>query len=144
MKIYAAYGSNTNDEQMRKNCPGARKIGVGKLKDYKIVFRGKGHANIEKLQNHEIPVVLWFVDDICEKYLDIYEEYPNYYTKIESEVIVEETTYTAFVYIMTKDYANTIKGPDNEYYNLIYQGYIDNNIPISNLEKALNERTIIL
>ena len=144
MKIYAAYGSNMNDEQMNKRCPEARKIGVGKLKDYKLVFRGKGNANIEKSQGQEIPIILWLINNNCEKELDEYEEYPNYYTKKDIEVITEDSEGIAMVYIMTKDYANTIKGPSEDYYNLIHKGYISNNLPTENLEKALNERLIIL
>ncbi|MEG0578694.1 MAG: gamma-glutamylcyclotransferase family protein, partial [Niameybacter sp.] len=34
-KIYAAYGSNTNLEQMSHRCPAAKVVGTGIVKDYR-------------------------------------------------------------------------------------------------------------
>ena len=39
-KIYCAYGSNMNLEQMSHRCPNAKVIGKGKLENYKLTFRG--------------------------------------------------------------------------------------------------------
>lgn len=82
-KIYGAYGSNMNLEQMAHRCPKAKVIGSGILKDYKLTFRGryKGVANIQPCKGKEVPIVLWEITDECERALDIYEGYPSLYVK---------------------------------------------------------------
>lgn len=39
-RLYAAYGSNMNIEQMARRCPTARVVGKGVIKGYELVFRG--------------------------------------------------------------------------------------------------------
>ena len=38
-KLYVAYGSNLNLEQMARRCPTAKVVGIGVLKDYQLTFR---------------------------------------------------------------------------------------------------------
>ena len=40
MKYYIAYGSNLNVQQMRWRCPGREDHWHGKLKDYRLLFKG--------------------------------------------------------------------------------------------------------
>ena len=40
MKFYVAYGSNLNTIQMKRRCPHAKIYGVGKIKDYRLLFKG--------------------------------------------------------------------------------------------------------
>lgn len=140
-KIYGAYGSNMNLEQMSHRCPKAKVIGSGILKDYKLTFRGryKGVANIEPCKGKEVPIVMWEISDECERALDIYEGYPSLYVKEEVKVIVDDTPVKTMVYIMAKEYTDMIAVPTEYYFNVIFKGYEDNEIEIEPLEVAYEQ-----
>ena len=39
-RLYIAYGSNLNLEQMARRCPTAKVIGAGEIRDHELLFRG--------------------------------------------------------------------------------------------------------
>ena len=43
-RLYIAYGSNLNLEQMAFRCPTAKVVGKSELKDYELLFRGGRRA----------------------------------------------------------------------------------------------------
>ena len=47
-KLYVAYGSNLNLEQMARRCPKAKVVGIGNLKDYQLTFRRVATIEPEK------------------------------------------------------------------------------------------------
>lgn len=141
-KIYAAYGSNMNIQQMKHRCPKAKVIGKGHLKNYRLTFRGLkcGVANIEKKLGYNVPIVLWEITKQCEKALDRYEGYPDLYIKEEVNVIMEDgTEVTAMVYVMTQIYGKLPAKPLERYINVIWEGYKDNGIPLKALRTAISE-----
>ena len=84
MKIYAAYGSNINLEQMSHRCPDAVPIGKGWLMNYHLLFRGLVHggvATVEPRRGRRVPILLWAITEKCEKALDVYEGFPSLYRK---------------------------------------------------------------
>lgn len=140
-KIYGAYGSNMNLEQMAHRCPKAKVIGSGILKDYKLTFRGryKGVANIEPCKGKEVQIVLWEISDECERALDIYEGYPSLYVKEDVEAIVNDKPVKTMVYIMAKEYTNMVASPTEYYFNVIVRGYSDNALDLNPLQIAYEE-----
>ncbi|HCT64803.1 MAG TPA: gamma-glutamylcyclotransferase [Lachnospiraceae bacterium] len=140
-KIYAAYGSNMNIEQMRVRCPDAKVIGTGTLKDYKLTFRGttRGVANIEKKSGSNVPIVLWEITPKCEKALDIYEGYPRLYVKQDIDVVSEKGIIKAMAYVMTPKYTKMAAQPAKYYFSVIADGYFDNGIDLKPLETAYVE-----
>lgn len=54
-KLYAAYGSNINLEQMAYRCPHSTVAGTAMLKGYELQFRH--HATIEPNEESEVPVL---------------------------------------------------------------------------------------
>lgn len=141
-KIYAAYGSNMNIGQMNMRCPEAKLIGTGTLRNYRLTFRGNGRgvANIEKKSGRNVPIVLWEITEECEKALDIYEGYPRLYVKGDVEVKNDKgEILNAMVYVMAKEYEAMPAQPTRYYLNVIWDGYLDNNIPIKILREALAE-----
>lgn len=64
-KLYAAYGSNINLEQMAYRCPHSTVAGTAMLKGYELQFRH--HATIEPNEESEVPVLLWELDSQDEK-----------------------------------------------------------------------------
>lgn len=140
-KIYGAYGSNMNLEQMAHRCSKAKAIGIGEVINYKLTFRGmnNGVANIEKSHGRTVPIVLWEITAQCEKALDLYEGYPKLYVKQNIEVITEEGLVTAMVYVMAKDYEKLPATPTEYYLNIIWAGYKANKLPLRILREAVAE-----
>ena len=61
-RLYMAYGSNMNLEQMADRCRTAEVVGKGILKNYELLFRGARHgavATVEPREGSSVPVVLW-------------------------------------------------------------------------------------
>ena len=141
VKLYVAYGSNMNLEQMSHRCPKAKVIGTGILEGYKITFRGKykGVANIELCNDKLVPIVLWEITEDCEVALDLYEGYPNLYIKKEVEVIVEGKSIKAMAYIMASEYTDMVEAPTEYYFNVIARGYSDNGIDLKPLQISYSE-----
>lgn len=133
-KVYIAYGSNMNMEQMAIRCPNAKPIGKYTLYDYKLEFRRV--ANIIKCKGAKTPVALWSITENCEKSLDRYEGYPRLYRKEYVKLKINEKEVIGMVYVMN---TGEIAEPSNNYYNVIKQGYKDFCINIAPLEKALIE-----
>ena len=88
-KLYAAYGSNINLEQMAYRCPHSTVAGTAMLKGYELQFRH--HATIEPNEESEVPVLLWELDSQDEKFLDRYEGEPKYYRKENISLELKET-----------------------------------------------------
>lgn len=139
-KLYGAYGSNMNLWQIAHRCPDARVYGTGTIKDYRLTFRASGVANIEPYMCDSVPIVLWNITNTCEKALDRYEGYPDFYTKTQVPVVTEEgDEETVFVYVMTEKFQNKPALPSHYYFNIIKEGYKENNIPPGCLTEALGK-----
>ena len=141
MKIYGAFGSNINVPQMEKRCPSSNIIGKGKLKDYKLTFRGinNGVANVEKKKGRSVPILLWQITQECERALDIYEGYPKLYVKREVDVVTDDGVIKAMIYVMTSKYEESPAQPSRGYLDTIWRGYIQNKMPMRFLTQAVSE-----
>lgn len=131
-KLYVAYGSNLNLEQMAWRCPSAEVFGKGVIKGYKLVFNGV--ASIEPSENSEVPVGVWIIDDACEKKLDKYEGYPRLYRKEVVDVIMHDgETVSCMVYVMNYGKRSL---PSKAYYDIIAKGYDEIGLDKNVLRKA--------
>lgn len=142
-RLYIAYGSNLNLQQMAKRCPTARVCGKGELKDYRLLFKGvpdNAYATIAPFKGGKVPVLVWEVKPKDEKALDIYEGFPNFYYKKDLEVELESgEILTAMVYIMTdkiKDRIN-LNLPSERYLRIVKEGYTSAGFDIGFIEEAL-------
>lgn len=135
---YISYGSNMNLRQMKWRCPNTKVYGNGKIRGWKLVFNY--HADIIETGKSDdfVPVVVWKLTNKKDmENLDIYEGYPNYYTKILTDVIMDTgETLKAMVYVMTDD-RKGIFPPSPDYYNVIKEGYTANNIKLDALYAAV-------
>ncbi len=104
-KLYAAYGSNMDEDQMAYRCPGAVLYGKGVIYNYHLLFKGSqtgSYATIEREAptTEGVPVLLWLITDDDEQRLDHYEGYPRFYYK--KGVTVEHVQkYAGWVFIET-------------------------------------------
>lgn len=140
-KIYLAYGSNLNLEQMSVRCPKAKPLGTSTLNDYKMLFRGwrrAGVATVEPSPGDSVPVLLWSITPACEAALDRYEGFPRLYRKETVTVELNGVPVEAMVYIMNEGYTLAIPSPG--YYSTIRAGYKSAGFDIDILNKAV-ERT---
>ncbi len=92
-KLYVAYGSNLNKQQMKGRCPEAKFVGTGLLQNYELQFKGSpygAHATIAPKKGSSVPVGLWMIQSRDEKRLDMYEGYRKtgyrYYDKEQIQV----------------------------------------------------------
>ena len=125
-KLYLAYGSNLNLEQMAYRCPAAKPAGTSELKDYRLLFRGAyggAVATVEPCDGKSVPVLLWEITPTDEATLDRYEGFPYLYRKETIKVKLGVKTVSAMVYIMND--GRDINPPGRYYYNIIRQGYLD-------------------
>jgi gamma-glutamylcyclotransferase (GGCT)/AIG2-like uncharacterized protein YtfP len=125
-KVYLAYGSNLNLEQMGMRCPEAAVIGTATLRDYQLLFRGDRHsgvATIERKRGSSVPVLLWEITEKCEKSLDRYEGHPRLYRKKKLMVNLDGDELVAMAYIMNEGPPLAMPGP--YYYSIILDGYRD-------------------
>ena len=138
MKVYAAYGSNINLEQMAFRCPTGQPIGKGWLMDYQLAFlgtsvRGCGVATVEPRKGRRVPILLWAIDPECEKALNRYEGHPTLYRKETllitgitwtqndiTEMPAEVTEVPAMIYIMNQGHPAP---PSVGYLDTIERGY---------------------
>lgn len=77
--LYFAYGANMHPGNMSWRCPCALAQGSFVLRDWELKFYS--HATIEPKKGASVSGVLWEITPDCELSLDIFEGYPNYYTK---------------------------------------------------------------
>lgn len=136
-KLYIAYGSNINLEQMAVRCPTADVVCKGMIKDYELQFRRV--ATIEPKENSKVPVMIWSLGEKDERSLDRYEGYPNFYRKETFKVELDGESYDAMAYIMNN---GEIAPPLPSYYNAILQGYLENGMDTEYLDQALENAEI--
>ncbi len=138
--LYIAYGSNLNLSQMEQRCPTARVIGTTEIKDHELVFRGSRYsavATIEPCEGSRVPVLLWGIQPEDEKSLDRYEGYPNFYEKENMEIVLNGSTVSAMVYVMTPGHEFGI--PSKRYKISIEDGYMDAGFDADILQNAVDK-----
>lgn len=137
-KLYLAYGSNLNLEQMSYRCPTARVVGATTIKDYALLFRGQNGgavATIEPIKGSEVPCLVWEITPTDEMALDRYEGYPFLYRKEIVKVKLGRKTVEVMVYIMNE--GKPLNAPSCYYYSTILQGYKSADFDISFLKQAV-------
>lgn len=139
-KLYIAYGSNLNLEQMANRCPTAKAVGVSKINNYRLVFRGAhagAVATIEPYKGGSVPVLLWEITPADEAALNRYEGWPYLYRKETLKVRLGGKQVTAMVYIMNE--GRPFGQPSCFYYSTILEGYKSADFNIDILRKAVND-----
>ena len=102
-KLYIAYGSNLNLEQMKHRCPTAKVVGATALHNWRLWFRGNNHsavATIEREAGRKVPVLVWRISPKDEVALDRYEGWPFLYRKETMRVTVNGKRVYAMIYLM--------------------------------------------
>lgn len=124
-RLYIAYGSNLNLEQMQRRCPTAKVVGSAKLRNWRLWFRGGVHsavATIERENGYTVPVLVWQLQPRDEDALDRYEGFPFLYHKETLRLTVNGKRVYAMAYIMNAD-RHPYGAPSTDYLATIREGY---------------------
>ena len=142
-KLYLAYGSNLNLEQMEYRCPTAKVVGASEMKGYQLLFRGAHEgavATVEPNTGNTVPVLVWSITPADEAALDRYEGFPFLYRKEMVKVKLNGKTVSAMVYIMNNENSTgsrrRLGQPSAYYYATILEGYKDAGFDVDILRQA--------
>lgn len=137
-RLYAAYASDLNIEQMQHKCPTAQPFAKSWLFDHRLTFKGsprRAHATVVPAQGQAVPVVVWEISAQDEATLDRYEGVSQgYYTKKRMPLEVAGEMQDVLIYVMRPCAYNL---PSKQYLDVVTRGYIDFNLPTTTLEEAL-------
>ena len=137
-EYYLAYGSNLNLEEMKYRCRSAKPIGKLILNGYRLVYKGDSdnyaYLTLEKDLNSFVPLGLYELSIFDIKSLDLYEGYPELYSKIYLPININNKKQKALIYIMNDEFDYHL--PSIEYINTCIKGYHDFGFDINILKKA--------
>ena len=137
-KIYLAYGSNLNMEQMKYRCPYAIPLGLSVLLGFRLLFRGGKEcavATVEPYDGGSVPALLWEITPRDEEALDRYEGWPRLNRKKTVTVAFAGKHMEVMAYIMNDGYLLGL--PSQYYLNVILEGYNSADFNYSVIEEAL-------
>lgn len=145
MKLYVAYGSNLNKNQMIHRCPDSIPLGNCFIPNWELAFNH--YATIKRKKNGKCHAGLWLISEKDEKVLDIYEGVRNkLYRKIyvdciftgkiifnEGKKIDKVLTYQMIISDSNK-YRSYSKSFET-YYQICKEGYLDFELNTMYLDK---------
>lgn len=125
---------------MANRCPTAKAVGVSKINNYRLLFRGAhagAVATIEPYKGGSVPVLIWEITPADEVALDRYEGWPYLYRKETLKVRLNGKYVTAMVYIMNE--GRPLGQPSCHYYSTILDGYKSADFNIDILRNAVGD-----
>lgn len=128
--LYAAYGMNSNIDQMASRCPNAISIGRFDLKDHRLVFRGC--ADVEVSEGDVTQCVLWEITPECEAALDILEGFPDFYGKKYVDIQIGDENHEVMLYYMVGGGLG-YRTPNVYYQNMLEEGYADHGLDLDQI-----------
>ena len=117
---------------MAYRCPHSKVAGTSEIKNFELEFRGV--VTIVPKENASVPVLIWKLDERNLSTLNQYEGWPRLYRQEKMEFELKGKTFEGMAYLMNY---GKIAPPSQEYYNTILQGYRENGLDESFLQKAL-------
>ncbi len=133
--LYFAYGANTNLASMAARCPLAKAHGKMILQDFKLKFRGV--ADVVPAKGRSVFGALWWITPRCERALDAFEGFPNFYEKEYGKVIVDGKEETVMFYVMASN--GPAAPPYSTYENTLRVGYAEFDLPLEQIDLAILE-----
>jgi gamma-glutamylcyclotransferase (GGCT)/AIG2-like uncharacterized protein YtfP len=134
---YFAYGHNTNLAEMYKRVPNAELLGHADLHDWKFILEHV--SNIVPSDGDTVHGVLWIIPIQELDKLDWAEAYHSNYRHKVLPVEYNGKMIKAMAYVLLKKY-HSDEPPTRNYVDYVATGYRENQIPLSQLITALEER----
>lgn len=135
MKLYLAYGANTNFSSMDLRCPAAKYVCNLDLKDHQLVFRGV--ADVVPLKGKKVECALWTITEECERSLDTFEGFPTFYVKKYVRVWLKGRWVRIMFYLMRKQERRAQSPAYSGYEQTLRQGYADCGMSVAQIDDAL-------
>lgn len=135
MKLYLAYGANTNREQMKVRCPAARYICNIKLENHRLVFRGV--ADVVQKSGSNVECAMWAITPECEKSLDRFEGFPYMYVKRYITTHLNGHRHRVMLYVMRAQSTRGQSLPPKSYEETLRGGYRDHGLPLRQIDNAM-------
>ena len=129
-RVYIAYGSNMDMEQMKFRCPNAQLLGTGILENWRLMFKGSltgAYATIEREKGCIVPILLWRISAADEERLDRYEGFPSFYYKRTIQAVKTDENGVrmghtrGMAYIMHEE--RKLGTPSTHYLRILEQAY---------------------
>lgn len=100
-RLYFAYGSNMDSQQMAERCPGATIVGKGKVAGYRFVINTRGVATIVPDKEKTVYGLVWLITGKHEVTLDKCEGVKRgNYAKQDIQLEMDDgSSITALIYI---------------------------------------------
>ena len=135
-----SYGMNTNRALMQLRCKDAVVVGTGFLCNHQLDFRYHCDVTLTDDQRNRVYGVIWQLSREDLDLIDLVEGYPEYYARERVHIVSKQvntgTIFTSWTYKMNNQ--EGLELPDERYYDLVKQGYEENNLPIKQLHDALD------
>ena len=135
MKLYLAYGANTNFRSMKERCPAARYVATIPLHHHRLVFRGV--ADVVPARGARAMCGLWLITPECEESLDRFEGFPRLYVKKYVTTRIEGRRHRVMLYVMRNPGARGQALPSAAYEATLRKGYVDCGIGALQLDNAI-------
>ena len=120
--LYFAYGTNLNKKIFLKKYKNARYLKKYILRDFELVFRSKYRVpDVQRKIGSNVKGIIYEIDEVTEKKLDRYEDYPKLYMK---KFFYENNKSVMFYFMKRK--TPTVK-PAKYYLEVMKSGYRQNN-----------------
>ena len=119
--IYFAYGANLCRAHMALWCPESQPLLAASLPDYRLVFRT--WVDLALSPGDAVPGALYEVSPRDLAWLNEFHDFPSLYGRTHVRVTTESGPVEALAYRMNP--GRTLALPEEDYLNLLIQGYED-------------------
>ena len=135
--LYFAYGEHMNEEEMKKLCPQARKVGMSALEGYTLCFFGRdgmGRAGLEAAPGRHVPGCVWVLPEAQAEQLDQEADCPFFARREIRTFSIGGMALPALVYI-------TVPGqqrgrPGFVAYDIMREAYAEAGLDVAILQEA--------
>ena len=127
-KLYFAYGSNMNVEQMNVRCTGHELVCIGRLDGHRFRINSRGVATVVPEKGAVVHGLVWSISNKDEESLDTYEGVANglYHKELVEVVLADGDKAAALVYVAADSSEGKFWG---EYLNKIIKAAKLNKLP---------------
>ena len=134
MKLYLAYGANTNLSHMKVRCPQAKYVCNITLNHHHLVFRGV--ADVIPVRGGRVECAMWLITPKDEEALDRFEGFPSFYVKKYVRVRIKDRWSRVMLYVMRNQKDRAQSEGYGSYVETLRAGYRDCGLPLTQIDRA--------
>lgn len=133
MPRYFAYGSNLDESQLHRRCPGAALVTVGSLPDFRLGFTVRsagwnaGAADVVESPGEQVWGLVFDLTDENVEVLDRFEGYPHQYGRFIARIDTPQGALDAWVYTAARK--QPFVAPSRRYVEIIKEAALRHGFP---------------